>query len=51
LDLGGTNFRVLLIELIGDELHHETQIFTIADEFAKWHWRCGKAAQQLFQYD
>jgi len=26
------HFRVLLIELIGDELHHETQIFTIADE-------------------
>lgn len=32
LDLGGTNFRVLLIELIGDELQHETEIFTIADE-------------------
>lgn len=32
LDLGGTNFRVLLIELLGDELHHETEIYTIADE-------------------
>ena len=32
LDLGGTNFRVLLIELIGEELHHDTEIFTIKDE-------------------
>lgn len=32
LDLGGTNFRVLLIELLNGELHHETEIYTIADE-------------------
>lgn len=32
LDLGGTNFRVLLIELLDGELHHETEIYTIADE-------------------
>lgn len=29
LDLGGTNFRVLLIELVGEELHHETEIFSV----------------------
>ncbi|XP_017461989.1 PREDICTED: hexokinase-2-like, partial [Rhagoletis zephyria] len=44
LDLGGTNFRVLLIELLGDELHHETEIYTIADEL-----RNGTGAE-LFDY-
>lgn len=44
LDLGGTNFRVLLIELVGDELHHETEIYTIADEL-----RNG-TGEKLFDY-
>lgn len=32
LDLGGTNFRVLLIDLKGDKFHMENEIYAIPKE-------------------
>lgn len=32
LDLGGTNFRVLLIELNGEEFHMESEIYAVPQE-------------------
>jgi len=32
LDLGGTNFRVLLIELNGEEFHVESEIYAVPEE-------------------
>jgi len=32
LDLGGTNFRVLLIELHGDEFRMDNEIFSVPQE-------------------
>lgn len=35
LDLGGTNFRVLLIEIVDEQLHNESEIFSVPDELMK----------------
>lgn len=32
LDLGGTNFRVLLIELEGDHMRHDPEVYAIPEK-------------------
>ena len=31
LDLGGTNFRVLLIELEGEQFHHDSEVYAVPE--------------------
>lgn len=44
LDLGGTNFRVLVIDIDGDEFHMENQIFSIPQEIMRG------TGEQLFDH-